>query len=213
MTSPSPLLFNTYYHIYNRGTNGGNIFIQERNYDYFLKLYERHIAPVADTFAYCMLRNHFHVSIKTKSEEEILPVIKKTQRVSSKPFGSDKLVSQYVSDQFSNYFNAYAKTINKAYGRTGSLFQHPFGRVPITTDRQFWNVIAYIHQNPQKHGFVKDFRDWKYSSYGIILNEKLTVINRGEVMRWFGTKDEYLSLHSEWVTDAQAKWFAEDDND
>ena len=31
MTSPSPLLFNTYYHIYNRGTNGENIFIQERN--------------------------------------------------------------------------------------------------------------------------------------------------------------------------------------
>jgi hypothetical protein len=31
----------------------------------------------------------------------------------------------------------------REYGRTGSLFQHPFGRVPITTDRQFWNVIAY----------------------------------------------------------------------
>jgi hypothetical protein len=232
MTSPSPLLFDTYYHIYNRGVNGENIFFEERNYDLFLKLYERHITPVADTFAYCMLRNHFHVDLRVKSEEEIIKY-KETLRVSSvnnrdirqgslaseetsrarKPLGSDKLGSQYVSDQFSNFFNAYAKTINKAYGRTGSLFQHPFGRVPITSDRQFWNVIAYIHQNPQKHGFVKDFRDWKYSSYGIILNEKPTVINRSEVMKWFGTKEEYLSLHSEWVTDAQAKWFAEDDFD
>jgi hypothetical protein len=73
------------------------------------------------------------------------------------------LGSHFVSHQFSNFFNAYAKTINKAYGRTGSLFQHPVGRVPITTDRQFWNVIAYIHQNPQKHGFVKGFRDWTTS--------------------------------------------------
>jgi len=229
MTSPSPLLFDTYYHIYNRGVNGENIFVEERNYDLFIKLYERHITPVADTFAYCMLRNHFHVDLRVKSEEEIIVTLsKKTLRVSSVNSGQVEqgilanqdesqprkpLGSQYVSDQFSNFFNAYAKTINKAYGRTGSLFQHPFGRVPITSDRQFWNVIAYIHQNPQKHRFVKDFRDWKYSSYGIILNEKPTVINRGEVMKWFGTKDEYLSLHREWVTDAQAKWFAEDDFD
>ena len=227
MTSPSPLLYDTYYHIYNRGVNGENIFVEERNYDLFLKLYEKHLALVTDLFAYCMLRNHFHIDIRVKSEEEIIEY-KKTLRVSSVNNGQVKqgilvnqdegqsrkpLGSKYVSDQFSNFFNAYAKTINKAYGRTGSLFQHPFGRVPITTDRQFWNVIAYIHQNPQKHGFVKDFRDWKYSSYGIILNEKPTVINRGEVMRWFGTKEEYLSLHKEWVTDAQAKWFAEDDYD
>ena len=224
MTSPSPLLYDTYYHIYNRGVNGGNIFVEERNYDLFLRLYEKHLAPVVDTFAYCMLRNHFHVCLKTRAEEGIL----KTLRVSSvnnrqtkqgnpanqvegqsrKPLGS-----QYISDKFSNFFNAYAKTINKAYERTGSLFQHPFGRVVITSDRQFWNVIAYIHQNPQKHGFVKDFREWKYSSYGIILNEKKTIINRNETMKWFGTKDEYVTLHSEWVTDAHAKWFVEDDYD
>ncbi len=227
MTSPSPLLYDTYYHIYNRGVNGENIFVEERNYDLFLKLYEKHLAPVTDLFAYCMLRNHFHIDIRVKSEEEILEY-KKTLRVSSVNNRNDKqgslanqdegqsrkpLGSKFVSDQFSNFFNAYAKTINKAYGRTGSLFQHPFGRVPITSDRQFWNVIAYIHQNPQKHGFVKDFRDWKYSSYGIILSEKHTSVNRGEVMKWFGTKDEYSSLHREWVTDAQAKWFAEDDYD
>jgi len=237
MTSPTPLLFDTYYHIYNRGVNGENIFIEERNYDLFLNLFERHITPVCDLFSYCMLRNHFHVSVRTKTEEEILEykktLSKETLRVSSvnnrqathgnlasqdegqsrKPLGSDSLGSKYISDQFSNFFNAYAKTINKAYGRTGSLFQHPFGRVPITNDRQFWNVIAYIHQNPQKHKFVKDFRDWKYSSYGIILSEKRTIINRDEVMKWFGTRDDYLSLHNQWVSDAQAKWFAEDDID
>lgn len=227
MTSPSPLLYDTYYHIYNRGVNGENIFVEERNYDLFLRLYEKHISPVAVTFAYCMLRNHFHVSLRTKSEEEIT-LSNETLRVSSVNHRQAKqgnlanreegqsrepLGSKFVSDQFSNFFNAYAKTINKAYGRTGSLFQHPFGRVPITSDRQFWNVIAYIHQNPQKHGFVKDFRDWKYSSYGIILNEHKTIIQRDETMKWFGTKENYLSLHNEWVTDAQAKWFAEDDFD
>jgi len=185
MTSPSPLLYDTYYHIYNRGVNGENIFIEEQNYDLFLRLYEKHLLPFTDLFAYCLLRNHFHISVRVKSEKEILENKKtvsgaRTLRVSPantrqakqinfsidqeglvrKPLGSN-----YVSNQFSNFFNnAYAKAINKA-GRTGSLFEHPFERISITTDKQFWNVIAYIHQNPQKHGFVKDFRDWKYSSY------------------------------------------------
>lgn len=232
MTSPSPLLYDTYYHIYNRGNNRENIFVQERNYDYFMKLYEKHISPIADTFAYCMLRNHFHVSVRTKSEEEILEY-QKTLKVSTanqnlvgqkslanqgasqsgKPLGSLMLGDDYLSQQFSNFFNAYAKSINNAYDRTGSLFQHPFGRVPITSDRQFWNVIAYIHQNPQKHKFVEDFRDWKWSSYGVPLSEKPTKLKRDVVMEWFGSKQEYLDLHEQWVSDADAKWFAEDDYD
>jgi putative transposase len=245
MTSPSPLLYNTYYHIYNRGVNRENIFVEERNYELFIRLFEKHLLLVADLFAYCLLRNHFHISVRIKSEEEILETREtlgvsstnrtKTLKVSapdlehsmtgsfasreenaqrkSLGFENISLGSRYVSDQFSNFFNAYAKTINKAYGRTGSLFQHPFGRIPITTNRQFWNVIAYIHQNPQKHGFVKDFREWKYSSYGMILSERSSVINRAEVMKWFGTRDDYLSLHTQWVTDAQAKWFTGDDVD
>jgi putative transposase len=50
MTSPSPLLYDTYYHIYNRGVNGEDIFVEERNYDLFLKLFEKHLSPVADLF-------------------------------------------------------------------------------------------------------------------------------------------------------------------
>jgi hypothetical protein len=40
MASPPPSLYDTYYHIYNRGVNGEDIFVEERNYDLFLKLIE-----------------------------------------------------------------------------------------------------------------------------------------------------------------------------
>jgi putative transposase len=219
MSSPPALVYDTYYHIYNRGTNRENIFVQERNYDHFMRLYARHIDPIADTFAYCLLRNHFHLLVRIKSEDEILRD-KKTLRVSKDDHANQEegqlekpLGSKYPSDQFSNFFNAYAKAINHAYGRTGSLFQHPFGRIMVTNDRQFWNVIAYIHQNPQKHGFVKDFRDWKYSSYGLILSEEPTHLQRNYVMDWFGGKERYRELHSQWVTDEQVKRFVEDDSD
>lgn len=204
MTSPTPLLYDAYYHIYNRGNNRENIFIQERNYDYFLKLYVKYIEPVAATFAYSLLRNHFHLLVKIRPEDDI----QKTLKVSGKPLGSD-----YPSQQFSNFFNAYAKTINHAYDRTGSLFQHPFGRVLVTSDRQFWNVIAYIHQNPQKHHFVDDFREWKWSSYHTLLVDKPTRLQRDAVLDWFGGKQAYLDLHAQRVSDADSQWFAGDDED
>lgn len=67
MASPSPLLDDTYYHIYSRGNNGENIFFQERNYEHFINLYFKYIAPIAETSAYCLLRNHFHGSLKTRT--------------------------------------------------------------------------------------------------------------------------------------------------
>ena len=169
--------------------------------------------------------------MRIKSEEEIIENLK-TLKVSpankphirqecpanpnagqpGKPLGSG-IGSDYPSKQFSNFFNANAKAINTAYRRTCSLFQHPFGRVVIASERQFWNVIAYIHQNPQKHKFVDDFRDWKYSSYGILISDKLTKIQREIVLDWFGGKQAYLDWHAEWVTEANSRGFAENDDD
>ena len=68
MTSPSSLVPGVYYHIYNRGTNRENVFIEERNYAYFLQLYIKHIEPVAETYAYCLLRNHFHVFARIRDD-------------------------------------------------------------------------------------------------------------------------------------------------
>ena len=212
MTSPSPLLYDSYYHIYNRGINRENIFIEERNYAYFLDLQGKHVAPVADLYAYCLLRNHFHMLVRVRSEEEIRQTLKVSGDEKSLKV-SETFRDSYPSKKFSDFFNAYAKAINKAYNRTGSLFQHPFGRVLVTSDRQLWNVIAYIHQHPQKHKFVDDFRDWKYSSYGIMLGDAPGIVQRAAVLDWFGDVDGYRQIHAQWVSDAQSKWFAEDDFD
>ena len=90
------------------------------------------------------------------------------------------------SGAFSNLFNAYTKAINKAYSRTGALFQRPFKRIRVDSDRYFVTLVTYIHQNPQKHSFVDDFRVWPYSSYPAMLSAKPTRLNRSDVLAWFG---------------------------
>lgn len=232
MTSPAPLAYETCYHIFDRGNNREDIFLQERNYKHFLKLYTRYFDPVAETLAFCLLKNHFHLLVRIRPEEEIAKSFK-TLKVSSahryfgkqshpaqqaaqankETFRVSHLGSTYPSKRFSDFLNAYAKVINAAYGRTGSLFQHPFGRVLVKTERQLWNVIAYIHQNPQKHRFVDDFRERPWSSYRMMLSEKPTRLQRDLVLEWFGGKAAYLERHAEMVSEADSKWFVEEDED
>jgi hypothetical protein len=89
------------------------------------------------------------------------------------------------SQQYSKLFNAYAKAISKAYGRTGSLFQNPFGRKPVDSDAYFVQLVAYIHQNPHRPGIVDDFRNWTYSSCHAHLSTKPTRLKRDDVRAWF----------------------------
>ena len=184
--NPLPLQWGQVYHIYNRGVNRENIFIEPRNYPYFLQLYAQHITPVADTFAYCLLKNHFHFLVRMKELSHL------TGLGDLSGVGDVKEPSQY----FSNLFNAYARSINKAYDRTGSLFQRPFGRIPVTTDAYFTQLVIYIHQNPQRHGLVDDFRDWPYSSYQAIIGSKATKLEREEVLSWFGDKEALNVAHT-----------------
>jgi putative transposase len=203
VTSPARLQFGTYYHIYNRGNNREDIFFEDRNYRHFLQLYGKYIEPVADTYAYCLLPNHFHLLVRIKAAEE-----QKTLRVSGTLRVSKVLKP---SQQFANLFNAYAKSVNAAYGRTGSLFQNPFGRKPVDTDSYFVWLITYIHQNPQKHGTVDDYRAWTYSSYEAHLSGKPTRLMREDVLAWFGGVRAYRTHHQRQGLEQQLGSLVSDD--
>src|SRR5436309_2727182 len=108
MQKTTPLEPCKYYHIFTRGNNQENIFLEEKNYAYFLKLYHKYINPVAETFAYCLLKNHFHFLIRIRETYQEQPSqVSETREVSP----------AMVSRSFSNLLNAYTKSINKHYNR------------------------------------------------------------------------------------------------
>ena len=47
-----------FYHLYNRGNSGCDLFREDGNYDYFLQLYDKYIPPVADTYAWVLIKNY-----------------------------------------------------------------------------------------------------------------------------------------------------------
>jgi putative transposase len=207
-----PLKFDHHYHIYSRGNNRENLFTEPRNYPYFLALYTKHIQPVAKTYAYCLLPNHFHFFIKTRTEEEqeafnrseINPTSKLVQSRKIEPIVLTEPIftPKPPSRAFNNMFIAYARAFNKTNQRTGVLFEAPFGRKNVNSETYFLTLITYIHRNPEKHGLVPDYRNWKWSSFGTFLSTQPTKIERDLVLSWFGGLDAFLEMHASAVDES-----------
>ena len=177
-----------YYPIFNHANGKEDLFVNDGNYHFFLKRYVNFIDPIADTFAYCLMPNHFHFAIRIKSEEEIerIQFLKRSKLLKN---------SKYISKQFSNLFSSYTQAFNKQQNRMGSLFIPSFKRKCIDSDAYFSKIIHYVHYNLVHHGFVEGVGDWKHSSFEAILSKKASRINREEVLSWFGGVDGFLKLH------------------
>lgn len=159
-----------FYHIYNRGINRSNIFSNDENKRYFLQLYHKYLSPKTSTFAYCLLKNHFHVVIRVNSDPK------------------------EVTQSFSNFFNSYAKAFNKRENRSGSLFEKHFKRIKVDKESYLKQLIIYVNLNPQIH-FGENFKDYSFSSYQEILKGSSNIIRSDEIFELFGGKKNFEEAH------------------
>jgi len=215
MKNYTPLLeCDNYYHIYNHAVGQENLFKNEGNYYYFLKKMAKYISPIADIYVYCLMPNHFHLLVKIKTEDELIKYFKELKGedyLRKNLSGLEDLtglknelkndLTGLVSKQFSNLFNSYTKSINKQQSRQGNLFRRPFKRLHIDSNDYFRELIHYIHFNPVHHGFVKDLRDWKHSSFESFFSEKATLLKRNEVIDWFDDKENFYAFHQKEINE------------
>ncbi len=174
-----------YYHIYNHGVGGRNLFADTNNYEYFWGLYDTYISPIAETYAWCLMPNHFHWLVRIKDVDDCLNLTGFEKQSGLKP------LHQY----FSNLFNAYTKAYNKWHGERGTLFERPFRRKLVNSDDYRKRVVVYIHNNPVHHGFCKHPLEYPWSSYLACTTEKLTKVKREEVVGWFGGLAGFVAAH------------------
>lgn len=122
---------NSNYHIFNRGINKQDIFLGEKDYRFFetylsiylyplkevlkkypdvpLRLHSKNLSSDVELLEYCLMPNHFHLSLRQKAKN-----------------GISKLMKQMT--------NAYTLFFNQKNQRTGSLMQGRFKAVPIDGD-------------------------------------------------------------------------------
>ncbi len=168
------------YHFYNRGNNQENIFLEDKNYFYFLQLLKKYLLPICDIYAYCLLKNHFHIALKIKEKQEL-----------------PEKYQEKIHLPFSNLFNSYSKSINKAYDRKGSLFQEHPQRNRVENEEYLRQLIVYIHLNPLKHKFTEDFKDYKHSSFKAYLLDKETNLEKEYILELFGGIENFIFYHNQ----------------
>ena len=162
------------YHVYNRGVEKRNIFLDEQDYAVFLHLLKYYLSPVQKTetppllefqnfkivrprplaniekdielFAYCLMPNHFHLLIKQVTKDGVTKLLRR------------------VATTYSMYFN-------KRYKRVGYLFQGRYKTVMVETDYYLIHISRYIHLNPYELT-RSNLVSYPYSSYAHYLGIK-----------------------------------------
>ncbi len=160
-----------YYHIYNRGVDKREIFLDEKDYQKFLRslkefnnrsYYEERAKVLEDTkelssflkelekaidiIAYSLLPNHFHLVIKQSIDNGISNFMHK------------------IGTSFTNYFN-------KKYSRSGSLFQGPYKIIHVKNNDYLLWLSGYVNGNSEIHQ-VKNAEFYKWSSFKKFLTEE-----------------------------------------
>ena len=168
-----PFLCQNFYHIYNKAVGSDQLFYTDENYKYFLKKFSFFMNNVVDTYAFCLLPNHFHFLISPTANDPGL-----------------------ISRQFKRLFISYSMALNKQRGRKGNLFQKNFKRKVVCCEDHLKNVVHYIHVNPLHHSIFTDFKNYPYSSYKIIVGTGPTYLKRTEVIDRFSGLNEFIDFHT-----------------
>jgi hypothetical protein len=222
----------TSYHIFNHANGFENVFREPENYRFFLEKYQKYISPVAETYAYCLMPNHFHLVVRIRKQaviEELIrnknnpELVSNFSNPASKSFQSpasnfskvpnfgkvdNKIkIERFLSKQFANLFSSYTQAFNKSNQRVGSLFIKNFRRDPILIKEHFTNAVIYTHRNPIHHGFCLNYNDWPNSSYFDISNHKTTFVESTKLLKIFGGYDMFVQKHTDALSNLSTTLF------
>lgn len=190
------LLPDQYYHVFNRAIGDEKMFRNKENYRFFLRRYQHYLLPVVDTFCYCLLPNHFHFFIRIMPVQNIIEHYRKIKKKELTML-DNTITSEFLMEQFSNFFNSYAKSYNKVFNRKGKLFMDHVKRKEIEDEGYYSKLIHYIHSNPVHHGYCKTICEWPFSSYLALISSDATLLKRQEVLDWFGGKKAFEVFHQQ----------------
>lgn len=176
-----------YYHIYNRGVEKRDIFLDRDDYATFLNLLKLYLSPptnqnstdikrsdlkmayynrknlygFVELLAFCLMPNHFHLLVKQHVRNGIIDLMR------------------CLSTSYVIYFN-------KKNERVGALFSGKYKAVLVTEDPYLLHLSRYIHLNPKEIG--KDYRSYDFSSYPDYLGKRKTHwMMPEEVLGYFGS--------------------------
>ncbi len=190
-----PILPSACYHLFSRGVGSEKLFLEPKNYIFFLDKLNFHTNHVASIFCYSLLPNHFHLVVRIRSVEDIISHFEVIKKKKFDRVAHD--ISDFIMERFSNFLNCYTKSFNKVYNRKGALFMDYLKRSVVEKDGDLISYIFYTHKNALHHGYTNKMGAWNYDSYNIMEKEEPTHLLKNEVFEVFGGKDKFVKFHEQ----------------
>ena len=188
-----PLIPDAFYHIYNHAIGDEQIFRNRQQYAFFTGRMKQHLPPVFDVWAYSLLPNHFHLFVKTISENEIIGELERKKGVAYDEQKHD--LSRFIMTRLGNCLNSYTKSVNKQQIRMGGMFMDHTKRTEVVGQNSMMNVVLYVHKNAVHHGFTRKIGEWPHDSYNEIAGDAPTWLCRAELLKLFGSVKEFVQVH------------------
>ena len=188
-----PLITGLYYHIYNRGVDKRDIFMNKSDLKRFVLSVKEfntiepvgsikdlmlqknsdvgrpNLKPLVSIVCYCFNPNHFHFILKQE-------------------------VDNGISEFFKRLLGGYTKYFNLIHKRSGALFQGRFKSNLIDDDAYFLKIRPYVNLNYSIHDIPKSKQylvwasDKEYNSGNFDLVSK---VEAKDVLDFYGGKEEF----------------------
>lgn len=197
-------LENGYYHIYNRGVEKRQIFLDEQDYAVFLNYLKEYLLPRDEKKLREQLANP---DISYKERDKILKLLRLNNFADEITLLAYCLMlnhfhffvkqkSANAMDIFMNSLGTrYTMYFNRKYDRVGSLYQGVYKAVLITNESQFIYLTKYIHK--QALASQGEALRGQPSSYEAYLGKRKTEwVKPEEVLAYFSTANPSLSYEA-----------------
>lgn len=181
--SPRVSFENAFFHVFNRGVAYQQIFLDDKDYEKFLKrLVELKAKNRYDhaIYAYVLMPNHFHLLIQTKTTP--------------------------ISKVMTSLLTSYSMYFNRKYKRVGTLFQNRFKSILCDKDSYFLGASRYIHLNPIEGGLTRNLKDYPWSSYQELFgNSRFSLVDSLGVVRLIGETEKEKQQYHQFILEGIGK--------
>lgn len=153
------------HHVYQRGNNKQDIFLDDDDRGFFLGYLNALKQECGfKLYAVCLMSNHFHLLVESGQ----VPLETIMRRLET----------------------AYAMRFNAKHDRVGYLFQGRYKAKLCSRDGYFLRLIRYIHRNPVKAGLVKRCGDYRWSGHNDLAAARQGLIDVEFPLSFFGVDEQ-----------------------
>jgi putative transposase len=191
-----------YYHLYNRGVERRQIFLDAQDYDVFLGYLAEYLSYKDEKRLSKALASDNLSSIERQKLNRKLQIGNYSSKITLlafclKPNHFHLFVKQSTSDAINRFMRSlstrYSTYFNRKYKRGGALYQGVYKAVLIDDEAQYLHISRYIHKQAIRSSLVDDTEE-RLSSYPEYLGIRKTPwIHTEEILSFFSKTEPSLT--------------------